>query len=77
LPVIGPHWDNFAWVGGEIVGRDLVRVAPDWRRAAEMLIAITTNPPRRQSQRQAARAYLNARRGGSAQACREIESLLA
>ena len=76
LPVIGPHWDNFAWVGREIVRQGLVREASDWRQAAEALVAILRSPPSRQAQQQAGWAYLQARRGGSAQACREIEKLL-
>jgi 3-deoxy-D-manno-octulosonic-acid transferase len=76
LPVIGPHWENFAWVGREIVNRGLVRVASDWRLAAEMLTAVIETPPQRQTQRRAAMAYLSARCGGAAHACREIERLL-
>ncbi len=76
LPVIGPHWDNFAWVGREVLERGLVREVPDWRRAAEALVAILEAPPRRQDLREAARVYLRARRGGTAQACREIEAML-
>jgi 3-deoxy-D-manno-octulosonic-acid transferase len=38
IPVIGPSWENFAWVGQEIVEQGLVHVAADWKEVADFLI---------------------------------------
>lgn len=76
MPVIGPHWDNFAWIGREIVTGGLVREVQEWREAAEMLAVILENPPARQLQKMATRAYLQAKSGGTAHACRAIEAML-
>ena len=75
-PVIGPHWDNFAWVGRGILDDGLVLEAPDWQRAAAALAAQLRHPlPRRQIQERSA-AYVRARQGGTAQACGLISDLL-
>jgi 3-deoxy-D-manno-octulosonic-acid transferase len=76
LPVIGPHWDNFAWVGREILSAGLVRQASDWRHAVEILEATLASPPERKAQRSDGWRYMDQRRGGTAYACRRIEKLL-
>ena len=37
VPVIGPSWENFAWIGSEIVEKGLVRIAADWREVVSIL----------------------------------------
>ena len=73
LPVIGPHWDNFAWVGDEVISDGLVRIASDWKQAADRLINILSKPPKREIFRQKALDYVRARQGGMASACQLIE----
>ena len=58
VPVIGPHWDNFAWVGKEVVTKGLIRVAADWRQAAELLAANLRETPVREKVRHAALGFV-------------------
>jgi 3-deoxy-D-manno-octulosonic-acid transferase len=75
-PVIGPYWDNFKWVGQEVIAPDLVRQAANWKEVAEMLIeAIMEAPPREAVKRRAA-AYIRTRQGGAEDASRLIETYL-
>jgi len=38
VPVIGPFWENFAWVGKEIISHGLIKVAADYTQVADLLI---------------------------------------
>jgi 3-deoxy-D-manno-octulosonic-acid transferase len=75
--VIGPFWDNFAWVGQEILSRGLVRQRADWQGVAEVLVEDMAKPPDCENTRRQARAYIQKRQGGTRQACALIESYLA
>mgnify|MGYP000701778488 CR=1 FL=1 len=75
-PVIGPHWENFKWVGEEIVSTGMVREAKDWKQAADMLATSLDAPASRSQIRQAASAFLKNRQGGTLQACRLINRCL-
>jgi 3-deoxy-D-manno-octulosonic-acid transferase len=77
VPVIGPYWSNFAWVGREIVTAGLVREVADWREAAAALSAQLAAPPAREAVREAGLAYIRERQGGTAQACARIAEALA
>lgn len=74
--VIGPHYDNFAWVGQDVISRDLVRLAADWQQAAKLLIEVLTSPPKREMKRQKALEYIRERQGGMAIACQLIENYI-
>lgn len=76
-PVIGPHWDNFAWVGPEVQSRGLVRIAADWKQAADLLVADAHGPPPGDEDRTRAAEFIRSRQGGARQACSEIRALLA
>lgn len=76
IPVIGPFWNNFSWVGKEITEQKLVNVAADWKEAAEILLADIQTPLSRETVRRKARQYIENRRGGTAQACRLINHYL-
>jgi 3-deoxy-D-manno-octulosonic-acid transferase len=76
IPVIGPYWENFAWVGREIIQEKLLQVATNWKDAAEMLINHLASPPSRKTVRQKALQFLEKRQGGAVQACRVINHLL-
>jgi 3-deoxy-D-manno-octulosonic-acid transferase len=75
-PVIGPFWDNFKWVGQEIIESGMVHQAGSWKEVAEILIASIMNPQPRETVKQQARAYIKDRQGGTAKACRLIERCL-
>ncbi len=72
VPVIGPSYENFAWIGAEIFDRKLVLRAADWQQAADRLIEQVTNPAPRNRVLAEAFEYIRARQGGTRQACRII-----
>ena len=75
-PVIGPYWETFQWVGSEIMEQGLVRVAADWRAAADILCTDISQPASKDQVRRDARRYIQSRRGGTAAACRLIDQYL-
>jgi 3-deoxy-D-manno-octulosonic-acid transferase len=76
IPIIGPSWDNFAWVGREIIESGLLRVAEDWKQVAELLLKDLASPPARKAVINAALQFIKARRGGTETACRRIVACL-
>lgn len=76
IPIIGPWWDNFAWVGQEIIESGLLRVAGDWKQVVELLLKDLANPPSRKDVINAALQFIEARRGGTEEACRRIVACL-
>lgn len=76
IPVIGPSWENFAWVGREIVEQGLVHVATDWKEVSNFLVKSIEKTTPREKVRKAAFMYVKDRQGGTAKACRLIEKLL-
>jgi 3-deoxy-D-manno-octulosonic-acid transferase len=77
VPVIGPSWETFAWVGGDLFAKGLVRVAENWRRASDILLALTATPPDKQEVKRALADYLDEHRGGTAMAAAAIETMVA
>ena len=75
-PVIGPSWENFHWVGQEIVENGLVKVAEDWKAASDLLIQDLEDPPVREQVQKAVFRYVKARQGGTAFVCRAVQELL-
>ncbi len=76
IPVSGPSWFNFHWVGREIMDSGLVRVASGWKESADALIGILQESRPREEIRRAAMAYIDKRRGGTRTAVRAIEDCL-
>ena len=76
VPVIGPHWDNFAWVGEAFIKLGLIQVAADWRQAADLLMTNLSQTPRREHVRRRAMQYIEERQGGTDRVCRLIENAL-
>lgn len=76
IPVIGPSWDNFAWVGQEIVEQGLVKVASDWMEVTNSLIESLEKSLPHEKVHEATSFYLKDRRGGTAKACHAITELL-
>ncbi len=77
IPVIGPCWDTFHWVGQEIVDQGLIRVAGTWKEVADILIENMKQPLSHEKVREASVKYMKGRQGGAALACRLIEEYLA
>jgi 3-deoxy-D-manno-octulosonic-acid transferase len=69
LPVIGPSWFNFHWVGQQIIDLKLVHMADDWEKAADMLIKVLKTHASRESVRKKVLAYVRKRQGGTRKAC--------
>jgi 3-deoxy-D-manno-octulosonic-acid transferase len=76
IPVSGPSWENFAWVGQEIIDAGLLRIADGWRQAAALMLQDLAAPRPRAAVIEAAQRFFETRRGGTAQACRQIEAML-
>ena len=76
VPVIGPSWENFAWVGREIVEQGLVRNATDWKEVADILVEAVKKSPSHEQVREAALGYVKDRQGGTTRACRLIAEFL-
>lgn len=74
VPVIGPSWKNFHWVGHEIIDNGLVRMVHN----ADELVTALNLPPKKSREiiRTQADAYLNAHKGGTGMVCRQIEEML-
>ncbi len=76
VPVIGPHWANFAWVGREIIEAGLVREKSNWREALDELLTLMHGPPSKQRIVKEFDAYVSKRSGGSDVACQCIAQSL-
>ncbi len=76
VPVIGPSWENFSWVGDAIFRQGLVEKAANWQQAADRLIRQMRTPPDNERIIRTARAYISTRQGGTEQACRRIRPRL-
>ncbi len=76
IPIIGPWWDNFAWVGQEIVESGLLRVAGNWKQVADLLLKDLAGRPSRKEVINAALQFIEVRRGGTEKACRRIITCL-
>jgi len=75
-PVIGPSWENFAWVGDEIVDSGLLRIALNWQEVAACLLRDMDRPSSREDVNNRAMEYIRTHQGGTAKACREIAACL-
>jgi 3-deoxy-D-manno-octulosonic-acid transferase len=76
VPVIGPSWENFAWIGSEIVEKGLVRIAADWREVVSILTEDLKKPKASDKVCEEADHYIKDRQGGTAIACRLIRESL-
>jgi 3-deoxy-D-manno-octulosonic-acid transferase len=72
LPIIGPDWRDFAWVGKEIFHQNLVRIGQNAEDAAQLLINDLKQGQNREGVRMQAQNYLKARQGGTRIACQAI-----
>lgn len=72
IPVIGPSWFHFYWIGRQIVDLKLVHMVDDWEKAAERLIQALQTTFSRENVRNAAFSYIKQRQGGTRKACEVI-----
>jgi 3-deoxy-D-manno-octulosonic-acid transferase len=71
-PIIGPYWQNFAWVGRDIVTSGLVREVADENELAAALATAIDGGDSRAKVIEQVRSFLLPRKGGTAQVCRQI-----
>ncbi len=76
VPVIGPSWENFAWVGREIIHQHLLQIGADWKEVSDILIQNLMSDPSRKRVSESALNYVKERRGGTEQACDLIHEFL-
>ncbi len=76
IPVIGPSWENFAWIGPSVFTRGLVHKTPHRQAAANALMRLVAHPEPRGKIRAMAADYIKTRQGGSEQAGRVIMQTL-
>jgi 3-deoxy-D-manno-octulosonic-acid transferase len=76
IPVVGPSWFHFYWVGRQIFDLGLVHIAKDWEISADMLIQSLQSTSSRENVRKAALSYIKKHQGGNAQACKVIAQYL-
>jgi 3-deoxy-D-manno-octulosonic-acid transferase len=74
--VIGPFWENFKWVGVEILEKGILHQANTWKEVADFLVAGIINPPDREAVKKKAMTYIKTRQGGTAVACELIREYL-
>ena len=74
--VIGPFWENFKWVGVEILDKGILHQANTWKEVADFLVAGIINPPDREALKNKAITYIKSRQGGTAVACELIREYL-
>jgi 3-deoxy-D-manno-octulosonic-acid transferase len=76
IPTIGPSWKTFNWVGQDIFKKGLVRVADDWRSAADAMLGLMAAPPSKKDVIDTLEGYLSERQGGTAIAVEAIKQAL-
>lgn len=76
IPVIGPHWQNFAWVGSGIIDAGLLNVASDVNGVIAKLKAGLAAPTNKACVRARFKAYIARNLGGGQMACAKILTYL-
>lgn len=76
IPLIGPSWSNFAWVGSEVLDEGLARQIPDGPGLLAALLDQLEHPADRETVRARAAAYVARHTGGSETVCRHIAERL-
>jgi len=75
-PVIGPSWENFIWVGTEIIDAGLLQIAGNWQEVVALLLKDMESSPPRDEIINRSLEYIKERQGGTAKACRAIIALM-
>jgi 3-deoxy-D-manno-octulosonic-acid transferase len=76
VPVIGPHWNDFFWVGEEIFELGLAKQASGWKEVANIIVQSLNNLPSRDKTLKKCLMYIKEHQGGADMACRLIEDIL-
>ncbi len=73
VPCIGPHWDNFHWIGEDIFPKGLAHRGYSPDQVASQLLLLLEHPAPREKVITCFQNYLSNRRGGTAQACELVK----
>jgi 3-deoxy-D-manno-octulosonic-acid transferase len=76
IPVIGPSWENFYWLGNEIVEDGLVKILPDEKGVAQTLSSDLRNPQPKDTVIKRVGIYLESKKGGSKKVWENIFNLV-
>ena len=74
--IIGPHYDNFLWVGDTLFEQNIVYKENNDTSAAQKIIEILNSLENRTRQYELAQAYVQAKKGGAQKACSHIFDLI-
>lgn len=76
IPCIGPYWDNFHWVGGEIAEQGLVKIVRNGEELGETLVSQLQRPALQTRVQERFREYIESRKGGTAQAWELVHAVI-
>ena len=76
VPVLGPHWKNFVWVGEAFFEQGLGERVPDATALVLALVRRLEDPVTREKRAARAAAYVVPRQGGTRAACGMIGGML-
>lgn len=72
VPVTGPSWHNFSWVGAEIFESGMAIRANDSEEVLNHLLSLLKKAPQRKSVAARAKSYIGDRKGGTKTVCKHI-----
>jgi len=72
VPIIGPDWSDFSWVGQNIIQEGLLIQVENWRELVKAIDRQLANPSDRKVIRHKARNYIRNKQGGTRMACEKI-----
>lgn len=76
VPIIGPYWKNFAWVGESFFTAALARRVASSSTLGQTLLTLLNNPPDPDTVRLQVEAYIAPRRGGSRLAAQAVMDMI-
>ncbi len=77
IPVIGPFWDNFKWVGPDLFKNGLVKIANDSIAVCDEIQKNLAKPNDPKKIQKSAQHYFAAKQGGTRQTAAVLQTLLA
>lgn len=75
-PCIGPSWENFSWIGQEIINQGLVQQIENTNELGDCLVHALKNPQSRENVHSKFKDYIIKNQGGNSFAIEKISSYL-
>lgn len=76
VPVSGPSWGNFTWVGQAVVDKGLLLIEPDGESVARRLLSQIHDHESKETVKKKALAFLEPLKGGTRLTCEHIDTLI-